>query len=603
MASKPKESVSSTVSRAKAMLAQTKAQGSKPFAGSGYDVPGQTVGASTAQPSDALKKLSIDNATPLASSSTTTPSTKGTPSKLISELSIGLAKGQNITQDQINSARTSGASLLSTPVSSPTTSPSSPTGTPSSNQTSVVGGTKGGKYSRYGLYKPDEPVVETPSYEDIQKQLMRDAQRQVNSLRKYENSLLEEQSQINQENQRQNAAVNTLTGLAGSSEANVTTQRVTQEGQRANQQIQAQIQTQIQGVLADVRKDAQARYQFERSESRLDQAQADTRNKEAYTRAQTNATLLSASGATPEGYKATDPEGYQYLADTLGGEDVLKAMFTLNRPQEQIVDKKMEGGKYIVAYQNPLDGKLRIETVDLGLPPQYTKTIDAGDRILAIPDNWSGDPSELITVNKGLTPGQQADNAPSSGQGIYDVLDFRTANSVISQADKFTSSDIVKRFNNIQDSRNNIALIEPTTQNPADHQAIVYYFAKALDPESVVREGEYETIKKYAQNIFGRYKGEINNAINGSGFLSSDAIQNIKDTIDNRYTSGLQQYQNKANETARVINTIAGKDVAGMVLTDYEGGAYGGNNPQANAGDALSDEEAYQEYLRMQNGS
>lgn len=557
-------------------------------------------GLTKSQPSDALKQFSIANAQPTVGGSVTQPTNKGTPSKLISELSIGLSKGEKITQDQINSARSSGASLLSAPAptSSSRTSPSSAPGTPSSNQTAVGGGS-GRKYSRYG-FQNDEPVVETPSYEEIQKQMMRDAQKQVNSLRKYESSLLQEQAQINQENLRQNAAVNTLTGLAGSSEANVTTQRVTQNNQKANQQIQAQVQTQIQSVLANVRKDAQQMYQFQRTEARADRAQSFTENKEMFARAQDNASLLAASGVTDEGYKTTDPEGYQYLAQTLGGEDVLKAMFTLNRPQEQIVDKKIEGGKYIIAYQNPLDGKMRIETVDLGLPPQYTKTIDAGDRILAIPDNWSGDPSELITVNKGLTPGQQANGASNGGQGIYDVLDFRTANAVVGEANKFNSSDIVKRFNSVQQAYNTISQVDPASKNPAEHQAVIYDFAKALDPDSVVREGEYETIKKYAQPIFSKYKGEIENAFYGTGFLSNEAISNIKSTIENRYAAQGKQYQNKANETARVINTIAGKDVAGMVLQDYTGGAYSAGGEQTP--DGLSDEEAYQIYLQ-QNGS
>lgn len=175
---------------------------------------------------------------------------------------------------------------------------------------------------------------------------------------------------------------------------------------------------------------------------------------------------------------------------------------------------------------------------------------------------------ELLAIKeKYSTP-----TSPGAG-GIYDVLDFRTANAVISQADKFASSDIVKKFNALQDARNSIAGIDAATTNPADHQAIVYYFAKALDPESVVREGEYETIKKYAQNITSRYKGEIQNAINGTGFLSQDAISNIKQTIENRYTSSQTQYNNKASEAARIIDTIAGKPVSNMVLTNFSQGA------------------------------
>lgn len=602
--SKVKETTSQTVSRAKAMLAQTSAQGNTAFAGSGYDKPTpQVLGAATSQPtaSGSIKDLSIALANQNAAASTKAPSTG---SGSIKDLSIGLAKGNPITQEDIGRAQAGGASLASLAAPAASANRTS-TPTSQSNQTSNqtgVGGGKGNKnrYSRYGLGNDEDPIVEEPSYEQIQKEMMKNAQKEINSLYKYQSSLLGEQQQVNQENLQQNAAVNTLTGLAGSSEANVTTQRVQARNQQADQKIRDQVNVQIQGVLSNVRKDAQQMYQFERQQANVDAETQHKNRAEAYEKAGTNATMLAASGATAEGYKATDPEGYQYLADTLGGEEVLKSMFTLNRPQEQILDKKIEGGKYIISYQNPLDGKVRIETVDLGLPPQYTKTIDAGDRILAIPDNWSGDPSELITVNKGLTPTQQQGAGGSEGGGIYDVLDFRTANAVISQSDKFTSSDIVKRFNNVQDARNNISQIDAATQNPADHQAIVYYFAKALDPESVVREGEYETIKKYSQNIFGKYKGELNNAINGTGFLSAGAIQNIKDTIENRYTSGLTQYTNKQKETARVIDTIAGKPVAGMVLTDYEGG---GVDTQSEPVDGLSEEDAYQAYLAATNGS
>jgi hypothetical protein len=428
---------------------------------------------------------------------------------------------------------------------------------------------------------------------------MRDAQKEISALNKQYRSVLQEQQGINDQNLRSNASVNTLTGLAGSSEANVNTQQVLGQNQKANQKIQAEQQLQVQQVLSTVRKDAMEFFQKAKENYRADTRLGMEMDEVALTKTRENVSMLAGSGVTADGYKNTDPQAYEALSQTLGGEDVLKAMFTLNRPQEQILDKKIEGGKYIISYQNPLDGKVRIETVDLGLPPQYNKTIDAGDRILAIPENWSGDPSELLTINKGLTPSQAKGDGGSSSGGIYDQLDFRTANAVVSQGDKFNSSDIVKRFNNIQDARNNISGIAANTTNPADHQAIVYYFAKALDPESVVREGEYETIKKYAQNVFSRYRGELNNTLNGSGFLSADAISNIKQTIDNRYSSAEVQYKNKESETARIINTIAGKDVANMVLPDYGSGTGNQSAPQ----DGLSDDDAYQEYLKLQNGA
>lgn len=557
MATKPR--ITSRVTTATGEKVTNYSDGSKTRNGLGTAAPQSTASGS-------LKDLSIG----LAQQNGALAPTEGSGS--IKDLSIGLAKGKPITQEDITRAQSGGASLASlTAPTSTSTQSGSPTGTtssPTSNQTGVGGD---GYYSRYS--KEEEPVVETPNYDDIQKKLAKDSQKEINALYKYQKSLLDEQLGINKQEERATASVSTLTGLAGSSEANVQQQKTTEAGQKANQKIMDAVNVQVQSLLSKVRTDAMQQYQYERTQASQDAVTNATLTEKARKTATENLSALAMSGVTNDGYKQADPEGYAYLAKQMGGEDMVKAMFTLNRPQETILDKKIEGGKYIISFQNPLDGKIRIETVDLGLPPQYTKTIDAGDRILAIPDGWTGDPSELITVNKGLTP--SASSKESTDGGIYDILDFRTANAVISQADKFTSSDVVKQFNNIQDARNNIAGIDVNTQNPADHQAIIYYFAKALDPESVVREGEYETIKKYAQNFFSRYKGEAENAINGSGFLSQNAITNIKDTIQQRYDSKVVQYRNKQKETARVIDTIAGKPVADMVLVDYEGGTSG----------------------------
>lgn len=375
---------------------------------------GQVLGASTDAPAGSLKDLSIALAPQNLSSGGS-----------IKDLSIGLAKGNKITQDDITRAQSGGASLasLSAPVST-STGMSSPSTSPAqtSNQTGVSGGKKG-YYSRYG--GKEEPVVETPSYEEIQKQMMKDAQKQVNSLHKYEQSLLAEQQTINQQNDRSTQSVNVLSGLAGSSEANIQQQKTTAQGQQANKQIMDAVNVQVQSVLANVRKDAQSKYQFERTQANADQTTRDSHAKVMRDNAIQNVSALAGSGATAEGYKATDPEGYAHLAQTVGGEEVLKGMFTLNRPQETIEDKKIVNGNYVIAYRNPLDGKMRVETVDLGLPPELSASADLGNKIMFYDPS---DPTKQMFVDKGLTPSQQqqsSTNAPTANlsplaQNIYD---------------------------------------------------------------------------------------------------------------------------------------------------------------------------------------
>ncbi len=449
--------------------------------------------------SGSLKDLSIG----LAQQNKNTAPTSGSGS--IKDLSIGLAKGNSITQADITRAQSGGASLasLSSPVSTPTTGGApSTTSTPTSNQTGVDGK---GYYSRYS--KNEAPVVETPNYEDIQKKLAKDAQKEINSLYKYQKSLLDEQLGVNQQEERATASVSTLTGLAGSSEANVQQQKTTEKGQQANKQIMDAVNTQVQSVLAKVRSDAMQQYQYERTQASQDAVTNATLTEKARKTATENIAALSQSGVTNDGYKEADPEGYAYLAKQMGGEDVVKAMFTLNRPQETILDKKIEGGKYIISFQNPLDGKIRIETVDLGLPPQYTKTIDAGNRILAIPDGWTGDPAELITINKGLTPSQETTVDISTGVSPE-------AQNIIDQINLGASlDDLVKGTSNAAQNLRNEVIAGLNAQGGLTTKSYEILKDGKEVVDAMLNSKAYEALGGYSSILGGQYSTAYGDAM------------------------------------------------------------------------------------------
>lgn len=162
-----------------------------------------------------------------------------------------------------------------------------------------------------------------------------------------------------------------------------------------------------------------------------------------------------------------------------------------------------------------------------------------------------------------------------STNNILSSLPTSIQSKIISLADGLKTTDIVKKYNSTVDSINVVNSIDSNSKNPADHQQIVYAFAKSLDPDSVVRETEYDTIKKYAQGMISRYGKEISNAINGTGFLSDAAIKNIKATMNKTYESRKPLYENQVKETSRVINNIAGADVAKDLIIDYSGGVSG----------------------------
>ena len=467
------------------------------------------------------------------------------------EASGGIQKGKSITETLDRRAGQSGggnkamaealaASQKASSALKAFSMAHSPTTPAGSNAVGIKTGM--GRYSRYGY--EDAPVVEQPSLEQIQKKMSKDSQKEINSLYQYQSDLLQEQAGINQQNDRSTASINTLSGLAGSTEANINQQATTAKGQQANQQIMNQIQTQVQGVLSAVRKDAQQQYQFERSEARLDAETARKNKEDFYKRAQENTKLLAQSGATAEGYKATDPEGYQHLVKQLGSEELVKATFTLNRPIEQVVERKIEGGKLIQIYENPLTGKSTIETLDLGLPVGYSKTIDAGNRILAIPDNWDGEPSKLVTINKGLTPTQQAkgDGIGSAGGQYGSDLDAIIGATKATITSKFGQQTFDQQMARARDEADKINLVASVVLGKADAQTKSDFANQAVGMKQIEK-----AIKKLDE---GTKTGFINNKAQYVYNLVGKDYDPKLAEINQLITSAIQPYRNSVTGAA-----------------------------------------------------
>lgn len=138
---------------------------------------------------------------------------------------------------------------------------------------------------------------------------------------------------------------------------------------------------------------------------------------------------------------------------------------------------------------------------------------------------------------------------------------------------QFQNSPIVKNYNTLGETLNFVSSLSNSTQNPTDDQALIYSIAKALDPDSVVREGEYATVQKYAQSWAKAYGKSVNQAFLGTGFLSEAARKNIKQTLETRFRATEASYNNLYNETQRRINLIGNTNKGDQLLNNY-GGAF-----------------------------
>lgn len=136
-------------------------------------------------------------------------------------------------------------------------------------------------------------------------------------------------------------------------------------------------------------------------------------------------------------------------------------------------------------------------------------------------------------------------------------------------AGNFDNEQQVKNFQQVQSANGLVQKISKSTKNPADNQALIYAFAKAMDPNSVVREGEYATVQKYAQSWAETQGFNAARILTNQEFLTEQAIQNIKDTVQSKYETEKQSYENVYNEYARRIDQQTGMGNGKDYLTNY----------------------------------
>jgi hypothetical protein len=164
------------------------------------------------------------------------------------------------------------------------------------------------------------------------------------------------------------------------------------------------------------------------------------------------------------------------------------------------------------------------------------------------------------------------------------------------KAKAFDALPVVKRTQTMAEAVSFADSLDPNTNNPADDQALIYAFAKAMDPESVVREGEYATVQKYAQSWAQTFGFNAQRVFSNTAFLTPQARANMKSTIRTRYGAAKAQYDNVRRSYASQIDRIIGGPGGEDYLIDY-GAAFPGADTEGGA-PTPAGAPTYQDYLK-----
>jgi hypothetical protein len=143
---------------------------------------------------------------------------------------------------------------------------------------------------------------------------------------------------------------------------------------------------------------------------------------------------------------------------------------------------------------------------------------------------------------------------------------------VDAKASAFDRQPVVKKIQPMAEAVAFAESMDVNTKNPADDQALIYAFAKAMDPESVVREGEYATVQKYSQNWVTSFGFNAQRVVANTEILTPQARQQLRATIRQKYTATKKQYDNVRRSYVSQINRMTSGANGDDYLIDYAGG-------------------------------
>jgi hypothetical protein len=209
--------------------------------------------------------------------------------------------------------------------------------------------------------------------------------------------------------------------------------------------------------------------------------------------------------------------------------------------------------------------------------PQAQKQIE---QVLSLPKGALSNPSWLSVFGKPKTSGMTSSiqeyeyakaqgysgsfndyqnedanrKAKAAGAGVAGLTAAQINQTVNQIAGNFDNEQIVKDYNQAASALRGIETIGPNTKSPTDDMAFIYAFAKVMDPNSVVREGEYKTVQDYGQALVQKAGLNLKRITDNSNFLTSDAKQKMLATLQTKVGAMKKGYDQVASEYQRQID-------------------------------------------------
>lgn len=195
--------------------------------------------------------------------------------------------------------------------------------------------------------------------------------------------------------------------------------------------------------------------------------------------------------------------------------------------------------------QNQIDNTFKAAQLDLAMRNSGTSTMQ--EYLFAKENGFQGD---IIDYQRAVST---ATRAPSDGGFLTPAQMNATINQITGA---FDNEPIVREYNTITAGLN---FIRSLGTSPTDDQARIYQFAKIMDPNSAVREGEYATVQEYSTALLQRFGLQAQRVFTNSGILTPEARNFLLTTLEKRHAVSQGQYDNLYQQyQGRIQNVMNG---------------------------------------------
>lgn len=241
--------------------------------------------------------------------------------------------------------------------------------------------------------------------EQIVERRRRESQDLIGSINRTYDDEVRRKQEIGQERLSIDNAASVMSGLMGSTPAGESRKKTLDANEQEVQAVNNRRAMELNAVYSDINAAADLEAREQLADATRNAEQIVERRQQTQQKAMDSLKLMAQGGLVDFDSFRSSPQNekvYNYALEAVGGsEEALKAMFLLNRPQDQIIGTPQRiGNQFMQAYQNPITGKVNYEALDLpiDLPTEYNTFQKLGDNLVAVPDGWDGDTSKLVTV-------------------------------------------------------------------------------------------------------------------------------------------------------------------------------------------------------------